>query len=182
VLDSFARLGLDNKEDKSFELELYNDINQLVIGYEKSSREFFTEGLDGKITIEEVEVAIKSLKKNKASGIDGIVNEIIIYGGVEFMNYLCILFNNVFESEELPEEWSKGLISPLFKGGPDEGRVDPNKYRGITLLSVVGKTYTAILNNRINDYCERNKILVESSVDFVRLDQLLINFYINRNH
>jgi len=67
------------------------------------------------------------------------LNEIIIYGGPEFTKYLCILFNSVFESEELPGEWSKGLIFPLFKGGPEDGRADPNKYRGITLLSVVEK-------------------------------------------
>ena len=42
-----------------------------------------------------------------------MLNEIIISGGHEFMKYLCILFNDIFDSKELPEEWSKGLIFPF---------------------------------------------------------------------
>ena len=46
-----------------------------------------------------------------------------------------------------PEKWSEGFIIPIFKKG------DVNEvlnYRGITLLSTVGKLFTRILNNRLN--------------------------------
>ena len=48
--------------------------------------------------------------------------------------------------EKVPSEWVKGLIQPLFK----EGEVnDVANYRGITLLSIVGKVYASVLNARL---------------------------------
>ena len=45
----------------------------------------------------------------------------------------------VFWREELvPRQWREGLIVSLFKKGDKE---DPGNYRGITLLSVVGKVF-----------------------------------------
>ena len=44
------------------------------------------------------------------------------------------------------------MIVPIFKDG-DKQNVD--NYRGITLLSVVGKLYTSILNSRISTWIER---------------------------
>ena len=81
--------------------------------------------------------------------------------------------------------WSQGLIFPLFKGGPDEFKLDPNKYRGITLLSIIGKTYTSILNKRIYDFVETNNILVDEQAGFRRnrstTDQIFILTEIIRN-
>ena len=59
---------------------------------------------------------------------------------------LAILFNNVMRSVEYPNCWSTGIICPIHKSGP---RDDPNNYRGITLLNVMGKLFTAILCDRI---------------------------------
>ena len=65
-----------------------------------------------------------------------------------------------------PTEWSRGLIYPLFKGGPEELRLDTNKYRGITLLSIVGKVYCSVLNTRLYNYCECNNLIVEEQAGF----------------
>ena len=46
---------------------------------------------------------------------------------------------------------------PVYKDG--DKHID--NYRGITLLSVVGKLYTVILNTRLSQWCERNQILVD---------------------
>ena len=46
------------------------------------------------------------------------------------------------------------MIVPLFKEG-DRSNVD--NYRGITLLSVVGKLYVSILNDRISSWLEKNR-------------------------
>ena len=39
-------------------------------------------------------------------------------------------------------------------------------YRGISLLSVVAKVFSSILNNRLTDYLENNDILVEEQNGF----------------
>ena len=106
------------------------------------------------------------------------MNEVFKYGGANTIIYLWKLYVIIFHNEIFPEEWARGLIYPLFKGGPAEARLDPNKYRGITLLSCVGKTYTSILNHRLYNYCENNGILIDEQAGFRRgrssSDQLYI--------
>ena len=46
------------------------------------------------------------------------------------------IYNKIFESAIYPEFWAKGLIVPIHKKG-DKG--NPNKYRGITLVSTFAK-------------------------------------------
>ena len=43
---------------------------------------------------------------------------------------------------------------------------DPDNYKGITLLSVLGKVFTIILNKRITKWTENNKIIVENQAGF----------------
>ena len=94
--------------------------------------------------------AIKELKCNKAHLIDGVLN----------VNILLILFNRILDSGKIPSDWSTGIIITLYKGkGP---QFDPNNYRGITLLSCVGKLFTSILNNRLNEFLNVYHILNEN--------------------
>ena len=62
------------------------------------------------------------------------------------LSYLCTLFNTVFRSGHFPRSWADGYIIPLHKTGSVN---DVNNYRGITLLSCLGKRFTQILNNRL---------------------------------
>ena len=56
------------------------------------------------------------------------------------------LFSVIWLEETVPRQWREGLIVNLFQKGDRE---DPGNYRGITLLSVVGKVFCKILNNRL---------------------------------
>ena len=109
------------------------------------------EHLDQEITIEEVTRIMKDLANNKAAGVDGITNEMLKAGNEEMVRAVWILCRRAFELEKVPEEWVKGLIVPIYKDG------DKN-YRGITLLSVVGKIYTAVLNRRIMTVRDQQQI------------------------
>ena len=51
----------------------------------------------------------------------------------------------------LPKTWGEAIISPLFKKGSPN---DTKNYRGISLLSCIGKTLTKILNNRLMFWVE----------------------------
>ena len=48
------------------------------------------------------------------------------------------------------------VLSSLFSKKGDIGNVE--NYRGITLLSVVGKLFTSILNKRLNDWAENYNV------------------------
>ena len=55
------------------------------------------------------------------------------------------MFNNTFKLGYFPESWSEGLGVPLHKKGSLN---DVNNYRGITLLSCLGRPFTRIINKR----------------------------------
>ena len=82
--------------------------------------------LNHPIEFEEVKKVIQSLKNGKASGIDGIVSEIIKYGGKRFFNIIWILCRDCFELECIPEDWMEGVIFPIYKDGDAR---DPGNYR-----------------------------------------------------
>ena len=78
---------------------------------------------------------------NKTWGSDGLVGELLRYGRSGMVYLLEQLFSVIWREETVPKQWREGLIVNLFKKGDRE---DPGNYRGITLLSVVGKKYLTI--------------------------------------
>ena len=69
------------------------------------------------------------------------------------------LFNIIFSSGFIPNDWSEGIISPIYKNNGDKTSLE--NYRGITILSCFGKLFTAELNNRLNTYLENMNVLAE---------------------
>ena len=98
--------------------------------------------LDGRIETEEVVRAIKSQKRNKAPGIDRIPGEVFKLFNSKLLSIIVFLFNHIMDKESYPENWSTGIITPIFKKGD---RTLPKNYRGITLLPTMGKIFTKIL-------------------------------------
>ena len=73
------------------------------------------------------------------------------------------LFKVVWHEETVPKQWREGLIVNLFKKGDKE---DPGNYRGITLLSVVGKVFCKVINNRLVQYLDCGGKLHEGQTGF----------------
>ena len=69
------------------------------------------------------------------------------------------LCSEVFEAERVPRDWTRGLIFPLFKEGD---KLSTDNYRGISLLSIIGKLYASILNQRLLQWCEKRRNLGKS--------------------
>ena len=121
------------------------------------------EELNATITHKELDDSIKQLKTGKSGGDDGLLNEFFIYGRQRLAPYLIPLFNFVFEKGIFPETWSEGLLVPLHI----MGNINiVHNYRGITLLSVLGKLFTRILNNRLTAWAESYGIYVEAQNGF----------------
>jgi len=59
--------------------------------------------------------------------------------------------------------WTEGYIIPLHKKGDINS---PENYRGITLLSVFGKLFIKIINDRLNKWAKNNYVYVESQAGF----------------
>ena len=119
--------------------------------------------LNFEISYLEIFKACRELSINKSGGPDFVLNEFFKYGINETVFYLCNLFNTIFEKGYFPTKWTEGFIVPLHKKG-DINKVE--NYRGITLLSTLGKLFSRILNNRLTDWAEEYHIYVEAQAGF----------------
>ena len=160
--NAYKKLGdkkLDKKDfDNEFEEKVEEEVDEMISHSHDHNNE------TGKqITLAEVQKIVKRLKNGKAAGTDKIVNEILRYGGDNMNQALWQLCKLMFEKEKVPDEWLEGIIFPIYK---DSDRRDPLNYRGITLLSVVSKVYTSIINERLTRWCEKNNIIVEEQGGF----------------
>ena len=64
---------------------------------------------------EEVEIAVKSLKKGKSAGIDNIPGELVQAGGRAMIEALHKLCQKIWESGEWPTQWIQSLVITLPK-------------------------------------------------------------------
>ena len=121
--------------------------------------------LDRPISAQEVTNAIHKLKNGKAPGTDGIFPEMIKNAGDLAVKFLTKLFNRLFDEGIYPEEWCKAIVVPIFKKG-DKNITD--NYRGVSLLSLISKCYTSVLNSRLVTWAEENNKLTEAQAGFRR--------------
>ena len=75
----------------------------------------------------------------------------------ELLPLYHMLFSTVLDSGVLPTSWLIGYIIPLYKHKGDTA--NPENYRPITILSCLGKVFTAILNERLTSYLKTNTLL-----------------------
>ena len=100
----------------------------------------------GYITRDEIRNAMHKMKKGKAAGIDSITIELLRAGGDIITEVLYELFTKIWDKEEIPEDWSKGLIVKLPKRG---NLTDCDNWRGITLIPEIMKIFGSAIINRI---------------------------------
>ncbi|PSN43121.1 hypothetical protein C0J52_10468 [Blattella germanica] len=123
----------------------------------------------------EVAYVINSLKNNKSAGLDGITAELIKNGGISLFERIYQLMMMIWTEEKIPEEWTIGIIQPIYKKGD---KLICNNYRGITLLNVVYKILSGIIYNRLVVYAE--EILGEYQCGFRPFKSTTDNIFILR--
>ena len=89
----------------------------------------------------------------------------MILGLLEVKPDLLIkLFNNILANNAKISQWSLSLITPIFKSGLKN---NPSNYRGISVLSCLGKLFSSILNQRLLQYVLENNILSKEQLGFM---------------
>ena len=104
----------------------------------KSSRG--TEEISG--FTEEVERAIKWIKRHKVHGMDGTKSDVIKLGTQIALTHLTNIFNNILKTKQIPNNWHEAKIVILFKKGD---RKDSKNYKPISPLSHSYKIFTRLL-------------------------------------
>ena len=85
------------------------------------------------------------------------------------------LLIKVFDTGVFPDSCVDGFIVPLHKN-ENVGNVE--NYRGIALLSVIGKLFTSILNTRLNEWAEQYQVYVEAQSGFRKGMSTIDNIYV----
>ena len=98
----------------------------------------------------ETQAVLNRLKWGKALGICGIHAELLKAGGNAALVSLHAVLCSAWNTGIIPTDWMRGLIVPLWKGKDD--RQDCINYRGVTLLSVLGKVLARIIIDRVRHH------------------------------
>ncbi|XP_063418981.1 uncharacterized protein LOC134701789 [Mytilus trossulus] len=122
--------------------------------------------LNSPVTEDEIKKVVSNLKNGKASGSDEILNEYIKNTIDDLMPIYVKLFNLILDTGIVPDSWSNGIMITIFKN--KGSRSDPEMYRGITLNSCFSKTFSAMLNYRLNNYADHVDLISKSQAGFRR--------------
>ena len=119
--------------------------------------------LNSKFKLDELKLTIKGLKNNKATGTDRIANEFLKLAPDNLLKIYLDYINLNLEKSTTCTEWCQGIISLIHKDGTKE---DPNNFRGICIMNTLLKIICTLLNNRLTNFCAKNKLINEEQIGF----------------
>ncbi|CAM4692491.1 unnamed protein product [Lepidochelys kempii] len=85
---------------------------------------------------------------------------------------LAIIFENSWRMGEVPDDWKKANVVPIFKKGKKE---DPGNYRPVSLTSVPGKIMEQVLKESILKHLHERKVIRNSQHGFIKGRSCLTN-------
>ena len=165
--------AVNDPDDRFYQID--EDILFYNEQYVRGEFQIMFDELNREISKTELTSAIKQLRNDASAGPDLLLNDFFKNGTGTLINYLHALFNKLFQMGYFPETWSEGYIVPIFKKG-DVNEV--SDYRGITLLSTLGKLLTRILNNRFNKWAEEYGIYIEAQAGFRKHMSTIDNIFV----
>ena len=104
--------------------------------------------LDVPFTPEEVSAAIRLLNQGSSAGPDMLSPHHLLQAGLGISTWLSKIFNAIANLEAIPSLFKKGILIPIYKGKGKDPLI-PTSYRGITLTSVIAKTFENLLLDRM---------------------------------
>ena len=109
-----------------------------------------------KLTKDMVFNKLKSIKPNKAPGVDEIVPRILLENAAVLSEPLFYIFEESLSHGCVPLDWKKANVTPIFKKGAKDL---PNNYRPISLTSQVCKILESIIRDNIIRHLKENCLI-----------------------
>ena len=141
----FTRENLDNSSMPQMSHPPYSDMPEINVS---------TEG---------VEKLLHNIDPSKATGPDNIPNHALKIASQEIAPVLRFIFQQSINTGDLPDDWRKANISPIFKKG---ATTDPANYRPISLTSVCCKLLEHIIDSNLMRHLEKYNILSDAQHAF----------------
>ena len=142
--DHFSKLGTSQVSSNPS----LQEISESLPNIELATLEEHDNILDTPFLPEVVVAAINHLKRSSSAGPDSLSPQHLIYAGPLLKSWLCKVFNAITNLEVIPSHFKEGTIVPIYKGKGKDPLL-PGSYRGITLTSVISKTFEYLLLDRM---------------------------------
>ena len=118
--------------------------------------------LNSEFTAAEIRKAVFSQNNSKSPGTDNLISEVFKHSFDIISPFLTRFYNKIFNEGVFPEEWSEGIIIPIFKGGIYEAK----NFRGITLNNILSKIYSKLLVERLIKWADTKDTFIDNQYGF----------------
>lgn len=118
------------------------------------------------ITFEEFQLAVQSLNRKSAPGLDGLTSEILMDCLPPIKSQLLNIMNSCFQLETFPEIWKRSKV--LIIGKPNKASYNSLKsFRPITLVNSMSKILEKLILNRLTWLAKTQSWLCDSQHGFM---------------
>ena len=117
------------------------------------------------VTTPGVEKLLKDLKPQKAPGPDGVTPRVLKECASSIAPILTVIYQKSLTSGELPDDWLRANVTPLFKKG---NRSEPGNYRPVSLTSIPCKLLEHIIHSTIMSHLDEHEYITDKQHGFRR--------------
>lgn len=106
---------------------------------------------------------LKELKTDKSPGHDGLHPKVLHETREAICQPLCDIFNKSISEGEVPSDWRKAVVTPIFKKGDKQL---PGNYRPVSLTSILCKVCESLIRDKLMEHLNDNNLLSEDQYGF----------------
>ena len=114
-------------------------------------------------TLPELSAALGRMGVSRASGVDGVTIQMLRMTFPVVGPHLLEVVNSSLVTGQVPRMWKIATVLPTYKTGD---RTDPNNYRPLSILSVLGKVCERIVCTQLVTYLIENHVLCPQQYGF----------------